>query len=72
MGGARVEWVGGVGPTADEPTPTDFGLVAASRLEWVGWREWELRVPPQSLQRKTSQRRGLEDRVRLIDEYSAA
>ncbi|GAA1364297.1 hypothetical protein GCM10009661_13830 [Catellatospora chokoriensis] len=69
--GARVEWVGGVGPTADEPEPTDFGLVAASRLEWVEWREWELRVPPLSLQRQTSRRRGLEDRVGLIDEFSA-
>ncbi|WP_221469825.1 nucleotidyltransferase domain-containing protein [Allocatelliglobosispora scoriae] len=70
--GARVEWVGGVGPTADEPQPTDFGLVAAARLERVGWQGWELRVPPLSLQRATSRRRGLEDRVRLIDDHSAA
>jgi hypothetical protein len=67
MLGARVEWVGGVGPAADEPEPTDFGLVAAARLETVRWRDRSLRVPPLDLQRAVSVRRGLDDRVRLID-----
>ena len=65
--GARVEWVGGVGPSADQPEPTDFGLVAAARLERVRWREHEIRVPPLELQRAVSVRRGLTERVRLID-----
>lgn len=65
--GARVEWVGGVGPSADRPEPTDFGLVAAARLETVRWRAHEIRVPPLELQRAVSARRGLAERVRLID-----
>ena len=65
--GARVEWVGGVGPSADRPEPTDFGLVAAARLETVRWREYDVRVPPLELQRAVSSRRGLVERVRLID-----
>jgi hypothetical protein len=65
--GARVEWVGGVGPAADEPEATDFGLVAAARLEVVRWRGAEIRVPPLGLQRAVSVRRGLAERVRLID-----
>jgi hypothetical protein len=67
MLGARVEWVGGVGPAADEPEPTDFGPTAAGRLELVPWRGWPLRVPPLDLQRAVSLRRGLSDRVHLID-----
>ena len=70
--GARVEWVGGVGPAADEPEVTDFGPVAVSRLETVRWREWEIRVPPLDLQRAVSVRRGLSDRVTLIDGLSGS
>lgn len=65
--GARVEWVGGVGPAADQPAVTDFGPVAAARLEAVRWRKWEIRVPPLELQRAVSARRGLTGRVLLID-----
>ena len=68
--GARVEWVAGVGPGADQPEVTDFGLVAAARLETVRWRGWEIRVPPLDLQRAVSLRRGLHDRVRLNDEFT--
>jgi hypothetical protein len=67
MLGARVEWVGGIGPSADEPLPTDFGLVAAANLEAVRWQGHDLRVPPLDLQRAVGVRRGLTDRVRLID-----
>ena len=66
--GARVEWVGGVGPSADEPEPTDFGLVAAASLEWVTWRGHVLRVPPLELQLAVSDRRGLAERARRIRE----
>jgi hypothetical protein len=51
----------------DVPLPCDFGPVAASRLETVTWEDWQLRVPPLDLQRAVSQRRGLADRVALID-----
>jgi hypothetical protein len=64
--GARVEWVGGVGPAADEPEPSDFGLVAAASLEAVSWRGHTLRVPPLELQLEVSERRGLGERVALI------
>jgi hypothetical protein len=65
--GARVEWVGGVTETADEPLPTDFGPVAASSLERIAWDGITIAVPPLELQRAVSERRGLTDRVRLID-----
>jgi hypothetical protein len=71
MLGARVEWVGGLGPASDQPEISDFGLHAAARLEVVRWRDWEIRVPPLELQRTVSVRRGLEERVRLIDEFAA-
>jgi hypothetical protein len=54
----------------DSPSPCDFGPVAASRLETVTWEDWQLRVPPLVLQRGVSQRRGLTDRVALIDAMS--
>jgi len=65
--GARVEWVGGVTGAADEPFPTDFGLVAAASLDRVAWNGLMISVPPLELQRAVSARRGLTDRVRLID-----
>jgi Phosphoribosyl-dephospho-CoA transferase MdcG len=64
--GARVEWVGGVGSTADEPEPTDFGLVAAESLETVAWRGHAVRVPPLALQLAVCERRGLGDRAARI------
>jgi hypothetical protein len=67
--GARVEWVGGVGPAADQPEVTDFGLVAAANLRAVRWRGHEVRVPPLELQRAVSVRRELTERVRLIDRH---
>lgn len=67
---ARVEWVGGVRPASDLPEPTDFGLVAAADLEVVRWRGWDIRVPPLALQRAVTVRRGLHDRVRLIDGFT--
>ncbi len=64
---ARIEWIGGPNPAADQPQPADFGLVAASRLQTVRWEDWLIRVPPLDLQRAVSQRRGLPGRVALID-----
>ena len=65
--GARVEWVAGVTDAADRPEPTDFGLVAAAALLTMRWRGLTIRVPPIELQRNVSMRRGLSERVRLID-----
>jgi hypothetical protein len=65
--GARVEWVGGITEAADEPLPTDFGLVAAAALDRVPWNGLTISVPPLGLQRAVSERRGMTDRVRLID-----
>jgi hypothetical protein len=64
---ARVEWIGGVTPAADEPQVTDYGPTAANSLQAVRWRDWEIRVPPLHLQRAVSARRGMADRVALID-----
>lgn len=67
--GARVEWVAGVTDAADRPEPSDFGLVAAAALSDVRWQGLVLRVPPLELQREVSKRRGLGERVRLIDAF---
>ncbi|MEZ0449166.1 nucleotidyltransferase domain-containing protein [Cellulomonas sp. ICMP 17802] len=67
--GCRVEWVGGIGPRADEPEVTDFGPTAAAALRTVTWHGRPVRVPPIELQRAVSVRRGLSDRVAAIDRY---
>jgi hypothetical protein len=64
---ARLEWIGGPKPWVDSPLPCDYGPAAAARLETVRWEGWKLRVPPLDLQRAVSQRRGLTERVALID-----
>ena len=64
--GARVEWVGGVDARADTPRVSDFGPIAADRLETVTWRGHTLRVPPLDLQLQVSERRGMADRVTEI------
>jgi len=63
---ARIEWVGAVNDSADEPEVSEFGPTAASSLETAYWREHEIRVPPLRLQLRHSERRGLTDRVRKI------
>lgn len=68
---ARIEWAGGVTALADQPDLTDFGPAAASALEPIRWRDWHVRVPPLHLQRAVSQRRGLLDRVAVIDQLRA-
>jgi hypothetical protein len=65
--GARVEWIAGVSPAADQPLPSDFGPTAASRLNEVRWEQWVIRVPPLKLQREVCARRGLVARVAMID-----
>ena len=63
---ARVEWIAGVSPTVDEPVPSDFGPAAAAALAVIEWEQTVIRVPPIELQREVSARRGLADRVALI------
>lgn len=65
--GARVEWVSGVSDAVDRPWPSDFGPIAAATLTEVEWENTRVRVPPLALQREASARRGLDDRVALID-----
>ncbi len=67
--GARVEWVGGVNSGADTPEASDFGLIAAKRLELVEWRGRDVLVPPLDLQLAVSERRGLTDRAETIREF---
>lgn len=63
---ARFEWVGGVGPAADQPAMSDFGPTAAQRLETIQWQGRMIRVPPLDLQLQVSQRRGLTERAAQI------
>lgn len=65
--GTRLEWCGGVLESADRPTPGDTGPAAASRLETVVWRGYEVRVPPLDLQLAVSRSRGLDARVQEIE-----
>jgi hypothetical protein len=67
---ARLEWIGTPRAAVDSPSPSDFGPIAASRLEIVTWEGFDLRVPPLDLQRAVSLRRGLTTRVALIDAMS--
>jgi hypothetical protein len=69
---ARIEWMGGVLASADEPEPSDFGPVAEREAETVHWRGHALRVPPLSLQLAVTRRRGLVARATLIEEALAA
>jgi len=64
--GSRIEWVGGVGPQADQPEISDFGPEASEHLETVCWHRRDIRVPPLELQLQVSLRRGLIDRANLI------
>jgi hypothetical protein len=65
--GARFECVGGVHAALDAgDEPSDFGPVAASRLETVEWRGSRVRVPPLDLQLRVCERRGLEERAQAI------
>ncbi|CAA9264871.1 MAG: hypothetical protein AVDCRST_MAG26-2513 [uncultured Chloroflexia bacterium] len=63
---ACLEWAGGVESRADMPEPSDFGPVAAGRLETVEWRGYALRVPPLELQLAVNLRRGRMERADLI------
>jgi hypothetical protein len=65
--GARVEWVGDVRPVVDDPEPVDYGSVAAAQLDHVTWHGHVIRVPSLHLQLAVTRRRGLADRVRLIE-----
>jgi hypothetical protein len=64
---SRIEWVGGVSPLADEFFLSDQGPYAASHLEVVQWGGYEIRVPPLALQLEVSKRRGLTERVQIIE-----
>ena len=66
---ARIEWVGNVAPFVDHPEPSDFGPTAASQLESVIWKGYELQVPPLDLQLAVSERRGLVQRAEAIRRF---
>jgi hypothetical protein len=68
--GARVEWIAGVSAEVDEPLPSDFGPAAAARLSEVRWEQRPIRVPPLELQQAVSARRGLAERVAMIEQLS--
>ncbi len=65
--GARIEWVGAVRAHVDDPHPSDFGPAAARRLDVVQFEDWQIQLPPLDLQRASSARRGLTERVAQID-----
>lgn len=66
---ARLEWVGGVDDTADQPEISDFGPAAESRLQTIVWQGQQIRVPPVDLQLEVNRRRGLTDRAEMIERF---
>ncbi len=66
---ARIEWMGGVLPAADEPEASDFGPEAERLAETVAWRGHGVRVPPLALQLRTSEQRGLVERAEAIRRF---
>ena len=64
----RIEWIGGVSEDVDENGLTEYGPVAASRLETINWLGYEVLVPPLDIQLEVSKRRGLDERVKKIEQ----
>lgn len=69
--GACLEWCVGIDGRADQYLVGDVGLTAASRLETVVWKGYEIRVPPLDLQLVVNRHRGYEDRARMIEQALA-
>ena len=67
--GCLFEWMAGVHPEVDEPTPHEQGLVALGCLESVRWRDRIISVPPLALQLSVTERRGLSERAALTQAY---
>ena len=70
--GCLFEWLAGLHPEVDEPTPHEQGFVALRSLESVCWRGWTLLVPPLDLQLSVAEQRGLTDRVARIRAFGSA
>jgi hypothetical protein len=65
--GAVVEWLAEPHAGLDDPDdPHEHGPFVADRLETVRWRGHDVRVPPLTVQLRTSERRGLSERAALI------
>jgi hypothetical protein len=65
---SRIEWAGGIREDVDEQGVTEFGPVAAGRLESISWYGYQMRVPPLAIQVEVSKRKGLEERARKIEQ----
>jgi hypothetical protein len=70
--GCIFEWLAGLHPEVDEPTPHEHGLVALRSLESVSWHGWTVLVPPLGLQLSVAEQRGLSDRVARIRAFRPA
>ncbi len=70
--GCLFEWMAGVHPEIDEPTPHEQGLVALSCLELVRWHDGIIPVSPLALQLSVTERRGLSERAAKIHAYMAS
>lgn len=63
----RFEWIGTPYEAVDADGPSDFGPLAASRLETIHWQDHPIKVPSLDLQLATCRRRGLDQRAKLIE-----
>lgn len=70
--GCIFEWVSGVHPEIDDPSPHEQGPAALGALESVRWRDWTVPVPPLAFQLSVAERRGFSGRAARIRAYMEA
>lgn len=70
--GCLFEWLSDVHPEIDDPEPHEHGPIAQQSLEQVYWHGHAIRVPPVALHLSVARRRGLTERVALIQSHMHA
>ena len=68
--GARIDLAFDPEGFVDSPEPADFGPYAMKNLEVVTWKGQRIKAPPLELQRQVNRRRGRDDRVAAIEQYT--
>ena len=69
---ARIDLAFDTHDCLDSPEPIDSGPYAMNHLETVNWMGHTVKVPPMALLLNVNKRRGIQERVQLIEEYVAS
>ena len=67
--GGRVDFAFDPEATSDDHGKMDFGCYAASHLETIRWKDYEVLVPPVELHLPSNKIRNRTERVELIEQY---